>query len=135
MSLRSLREKPLFEFPVSALHRGAFYSPRHGLPSSLLSLQLCDNAPGELALISIFIEMLSKPLRETHGNQWRLGSALQRQPPHQRRRHPHSGYYCLSSRHLLSFLRRKDAWSRDSIIPGPKERFHLDYRPNTICFN
>lgn len=62
------------------LLRGGFVR-RQELASGPLSLRLCQSALGEPALISIFIETLSKPLRETRSNQWRLGSAWRRRPP------------------------------------------------------
>lgn len=78
--------------------------------------------PQRIALISIFIEMLSKPLRETHGNQCCLGSMLQKQ---------------VSPLLLLLFglmpftlipLKRR-WWSHTSIIPAPKEWFNQDCMP------
>lgn len=69
-------------FP-SRLCSGGRSVPRHGLASRPPPLWLCQNALGELALISIFIRTLSKPLRETQSNQWCLGEAAPPPPtPH-----------------------------------------------------
>lgn len=81
---RGVRLTPLFEFPVTTLLRRPLPPPPSLLQPAVTPER--RSALGGPALISIFIEMLSKPLRETHGNQWRLGSAPPRRqlppPPH-----------------------------------------------------
>lgn len=52
---------------------------QHHYAGTVLLTAANPERPQRVVLISIFIEMLSKPLRATHGNQCCLGSALQRQ--------------------------------------------------------
>lgn len=73
--------------------------------------------PQRVVLISIFIEMLSKPLRATHSNQCCLGSVVQRQ---------------VSPLPLLLFvfmpftlIPLKRRCSHTSVIPAPKEWLSL----------
>lgn len=74
--------------------------------------------PQRVVLISIFIEMLSKPLRATHSNQWCLGSALPRQVS------PLSLPLFVFMPFTLIPLKRR--WSHTSVISAPEERLSLD---------
>lgn len=89
--------------------------------------------PQRVALISIFIEMLSKPLRATRSNRCCLGSVLHRQ---------------VSALLLLLFVFMPLAliplkgrwWSHTSVIPVSEERFGSDcmlteYINPSMCFN
>ena len=74
--------------------------------------------PQRVVLISIFIEMLSKPLRATRSNQCCLGSVLQRQVS------PLSLPLFVFMPFTLIPLKRR--WSHTSVIPAPKERISSD---------
>lgn len=89
--------------------------------------------PQRVVLISIFIEMLSKPLRATRSNQCCLGSVLHRQA---------------STLLLLLFVFMPFAliplkgrwWSHTSVIPASEEWLSLDcmlteYIYPSMCFN